>query len=314
MKTSIAIVLALAALAASSPAAKKPQHKQYIPLHPTVTPNLKGLPFKTVATASFSPSVRIPGFKAVENCGPVFAGSKIVGGEVATPHEFPWQVGMFIDGAYFCGGSIISDEWVLTAAHCTDGHQSVEVIAGAQKIYENEESQVRMVSTDFFEHPDWNRYLLNNDLALIHLPTPLTWTDAIAPVCLPKRSSPALATGDMMTASGWGKIDDSIFGSISEVLNKVTLPILDQTECSDYYGTSTITENVVCMDTTGGHGVCSGDSGGPLTWVEDGKSVTRGITSFGPSAGCLSGHPDGDTRVKNYLDWIETSTGIIVED
>ena len=57
-----------------------------------------------------------------------------------------------------------------------------------------------------------------------------------------------------------------------------------------------------------------GDSGGPLTWVEEGRTVTRGITSFVASAGCLSGYPDGDTKVKSYLDWIETETGIIVED
>merc|ERR1719259_1437669 len=263
MKCSAATLLLLAASAASSPAVK--QRKKYIPLHPTVTPNIKGLPFETVARASFTPSVRIPGYKTVENCGPVF-GNKIVGGEQATPHEFPWQVGMFIDATYF------------------------------------------------FEPPDWNPNLLSNDLALIHLSTPLELTDAIAPVCLPSRSSPALKEGDMVTASGWGKVNDDIFGSISDVLNKVTLPILNHAECAAYYGDAVVTENVVCMDTTGGHGVCSGDSGGPLTWAEDGKSVTRGITSFGPSAGCLSGHPDGDTRVKNYLDWIESSTGIIVED
>jgi len=311
MRCSAATVLLLAASAASSPAAK--QQKKYIPLHPTVTPNIKGLPFETVARASFTPSVRIPGYKTVENCGPVF-GNKIVGGEQATPHEFPWQVGMFIDDMYFCGGSIISPEWVLTAAHCTSGHRSVEVIAGAQYIYGSEASQVRQVSTDFFEHPDWNPYLLNNDLALIHLSTPLELTDAIAPVCLPSRSSPALKEGDMVTASGWGKVNDDIFGSISDVLNKVTLPILNHAECAAYYGDAVVTENVVCMDTTGGHGVCSGDSGGPLTWVENGKTVTRGITSFGPRAGCLSGYPDGDTRVKNYLDWIESSTGIIVDN
>jgi len=90
--------------------------------------------------------------------------------------------------------------------------------------------------------------------------------------------------------------------------------VYNHQRCAGYYGSSTITDGVVCLDSAGGHGTCSGDSGGPLTWVEDGRSVTRGIHSFVSGAGCESGYPDGDTNVKKYLDWIETSTGIIVED
>jgi len=308
MKT-IALTLLLAAACSAAETRRKIFSKM-----PTVTPNIKGLPFAEVAAPTFTPSVRIPGYKAVENCGPIFAGSKIVGGEIATAHEFPWQVGMFMDGAYFCGGSILNEEWVLTAAHCTDGHKQIEVIAGAQLINEVEATQVRQISTDFFEHPNWNSALLRNDLALIHLPEPLTFNEFIAPVCLPKRSSPDLQTGDIMTSSGWGKTSDSPFGGIASELHKVTLPVKDHDECAAYYGSAIITDSVVCLDTEGGHGNCNGDSGGPLTWVEEGRTVTRGITSFVASAGCLSGYPDGDTKVKSYLDWIETETGIIVED
>jgi len=311
MKTAALLVLC-AACAAANPAAGS--MKKLLPKMATVTPNIKGLPFDKVAAPKFTPSVRIPGYKAVENCGPVYSASRIVGGEVATAHEFPWQVALNMDGGWFCGGSIISDEWVLTAAHCTDGAGSILVTAGAQNLYDYEPSQVKVTSTDFFEHPDWNPYLIQNDLALIHLPEPLTFNDAIAPVCLPKRSSPELQVGDMMTATGWGKTSDSIFEGISPDLRKVTIPVYDHADCASYYGYSIITDGVLCLDSAGGHGTCSGDSGGPLIWLEEGKSVTRGIHSFVSSAGCLSGYPDGDTNVKKYLDWIESSTGIIVED
>ncbi|MBD5000944.1 trypsin-like serine protease, partial [Xanthomonas citri pv. citri] len=60
-------------------------------------------------------------------------------------------------------------------------------------------------------------------------------------------------------------------------------------------------------------GTCSGDSGGPMNYVDGGRTVTRGIVSFGSSTGCETGYPDGFTRVINYLDWIETNTGIAVD-
>jgi len=275
---------------------------------------MKALPFADVAAPKFVPSVRIPGYRAVQNCGPVFAGNKIVGGEVVTPHEFPWQVGMYMDASSFCGGSIISEEWVLTAAHCTMNARQIEVIAGAQMIHDTTEpSRISQYSSEFFEHPEWSYSTLQNDLALIHLPEPLTFSDAIAPVCLPKRSSPDLQEGDMMTATGWGRTSDNSEG-ISDELRAVTVPVYNHERCADFFGTSTVTDGVVCLDSAGGHGICNGDSGGPLTWVEDGRSVTRGIHSFVSGGGCESGNPEGDTNVKKYLDWIEISTGIIVED
>ena len=59
--------------------------------------------------------------EAVENCGPIYPRSKIVGGEVASPHEFPWQVALYIDKYVFCGGSILNEEWVLTSGYCVYG-------------------------------------------------------------------------------------------------------------------------------------------------------------------------------------------------
>jgi len=306
------LLLAAVVVAGAQPSAKTTK-KQWIHRHPTVSVNTEGLPLASDEQQTFTPSVRIPGNTKVEGCGKVSASSKIVGGEIAAPHEFPWQVALYVSSrgsSWFCGGSIISDEWILTAAHCTDGATSVEVVAGAQKPSQIELTQVRHESTNFFEHPDWNTRNLHNDLALIKLPQKLPQTNAISPVCLPTRSSPDLHKGDMMTASGWGLTSDGIFAHVADELHKVTVPILDEAHCKPYFGAS-VTENTVCMDTTGGHGTCQGDSGGPLTWVENGKYVTRGITSFGSAAGCTKGYPAVDTNVKNYLDWIETSTGII---
>merc|ERR1712170_283209 len=92
---------------------------------------------------------------------------RIVGGSEVTSHSVPHQVGLFIDDMYFCGGSIIDGNWILTAAHCADGAFYVEVVAGAHNIRENEATQQRIPSFDFFTHPSWNSFTLSNDLALI---------------------------------------------------------------------------------------------------------------------------------------------------
>ncbi|MBD5075227.1 trypsin-like serine protease, partial [Xanthomonas citri pv. citri] len=89
--------------------------------------------------------------------------------------------------------------------------------------------------------------------------------------------------------SGWGLPSDND-NSISDVLREVTVPILSNSDCTAVYG-STITDNIVCIDSTGGKGTCSGDSGGPMNYVDGGRTVTRGIVSFGSSTGCETGYP-----------------------
>ncbi|CAL4066424.1 unnamed protein product, partial [Meganyctiphanes norvegica] len=235
--------------------------------------------------------------------------TKIVGGNEVTPHSYPWQVGLFIDDMYFCGGSIISEDWILTAAHCMDGANFVDVVMGAHNIRDdNEPTEVRTTSTDFFTHENWNSFTLTNDLALIKMPEPITFTPEIQPVCLPTYTD---ANDDFVGASvtltGWGRDSDSASG-ISEVLKEVDVTTISTADCQAYYGI--VTDNILCIDSEGGHGSCNGDSGGPMNYVVGGVTQTRGITSFGSSTGCETGYPDGYTRVTSYLDWIESNTGI----
>merc|ERR1712112_105797 len=119
----------------------------------------------------------------------------------------------------------------------------------------------------------------------IRLPSKITFNDSIRPACLPTPDQVATA-GDLVTPIGWGRLSDSA-GSISPVLRMVEdLPIITNEECSAVYGI--VGDGVVCIDTTGGKGTCSGDSGGPLNMkfdVKDGSAGQKwkqiGVVSFG---------------------------------
>jgi len=244
--------------------------------------------------------------------GPVSAAeTHIVGGDQATPHQFPWQVGIFMDGSYFCGGSIISDEYILTAAHCADGFRSFEVVIGAHEVRNpGEEGHLETTTTTAFVHPDWDYQNLANDMAILKV-SKITFNEFVAPICLPTRSEAGETfVGEVMTVSGWGRESDSSSG-IARFLNFVSVPVITNKECNDVYGI--IGDGVICVSTQGGKGTCNGDSGGPLVCQRaDNAYYQYGVVSFGASAGCEAGYPAGFTRVTEYLDFISETTGIVI--
>merc|ERR1712012_606014 len=187
---------------------------------------------------------------------------RIVGGFEAEPNQWPWQVALFIDNAWFCGGALISENYVLTAAHCADGATYFDIMAGAHNVRESSEPhRVEITSFNGWTHPNWDPNTLSNDIALIELPSPITFDDYIEPSCQPSSGDTA-DVAELVTATGWGKPSDNA-GGISPVLRMVEdLPIISNSECNAIYGI--VGAGVVCIDTTGGKGTCNGDSGGPL--------------------------------------------------
>jgi len=228
---------------------------------------------------------------------------KIVGGVEATPHEFPWQVGLFFNG-YFCGGSIISEKYILTAAHCADGVYSHEVVIGAHEIRDPSNTIINAYSPTV--HPEWDSFSLSNDLAILELDTEIDWAefgDNAAPNCLATSGD---FSGQTALVSGWGRPSDNA-GGISDVLRKVEAPVMSQSECESYWGN--LNEGIVCINTEGGHSSCNGDSGGPLS-IPGSVYEQIGIVSFGSAAGCEIGAPAGFSEVAKYIDWISSVTGL----
>jgi len=233
-------------------------------------------------------------------CGVKPAG--IVGGSEVTPYSIPWQVAFVRRGEDdpFCGGTLISDRHVLTAAHCTSSSRSYDVIVGEHKITSDSDGTRHRVCR-FVDHPN-NRGVVN-DFAILHLETPVQIGTRAAPACLPPTSFGGdFFDGKTLTVSGWGALSSG--GGSPTVLHSVDVPGMTNAACRNSY--SSISADMLCAGrTSGGIDSCQGDSGGPLTYTTGGRTYISGVVSWG--RGCAwANYPGVYARVTEALDWIKS--------
>jgi len=278
------------------------------------TPARSFAPKTEQSTSAKNPLEFKKGWKSFDDiCGLENPGKdKIVGGHEAAENEWPWQVALFIDDAWFCGGSIISDEYVMTAAHCADGASYFNILAGAHDVRaDSEPHRVEITSYEGFTHPNWDPNTLENDIALVRLPEKIQFNDYIRPACLPPTEDESNGyVGDLTTPVGWGKNADSAGGITPKLQMVEDLPVIDNPTCNTVYGI--IYDGIMCIDSSDGKGVCNGDSGGSLNMRQEAENkwTQVGVASFVSSSGCESGDPHGFTRVAYFGQWIESETGL----
>ncbi|XP_066586306.1 coagulation factor X isoform X2 [Prorops nasuta] len=231
--------------------------------------------------------------------------TRIIGGRPTIPGSWPWQVAVlnrFREA--FCGGTLVSPRWVLTAAHCIRKRLYVRIGEHDLTVKEGTELEFRVDS--IIIHPKYDAETVDNDLALLRLPVTLTKTASRGIACLPTPNQP-LPTNQLCTIIGWGKsrvIDD--FGT--DVLHEAKIPIVSEETCRDAYMDHRITENMFCAGYRHRKtDSCAGDSGGPLLCRDYKKSENPwtifGITSFGDGCGKRS-KLGVYTRITNYIHWI----------
>ncbi|XP_063917128.1 trypsin-1-like [Zophobas morio] len=244
---------------------------------------------------------------------PLFRPSlRVVNGEDAAPGQFPHQItyqwGFRGVHEHVCGGSIISETWILTAGHCItevpeDGDHIV--IAGITNLYEDTTEKQTINVTRKIVHPNYVGGVAPNDIALLQLESPLTFGDLVKPIALPEAGS--VATGDTVS-SGWGSISPTNFPLSPTQLQTATLPLVSFDECNSVIeallgedADNPLSEDSnVCTLSTAGVSSCSGDSGGPL--IQD--NIVLGIVSWGFVPCGYEGAPSVYTRVSNFIDFI----------
>ncbi|KYO34482.1 transmembrane protease serine 9 isoform A [Alligator mississippiensis] len=231
--------------------------------------------------------------------------NRIVGGSKASRGEFPWQVSLRENNEHFCGAAILTEKWLVSAAHCFNEFQDPKVwaaYAGTTSLSGIDPSTVKAGIARIITHPSYNADTADFDVAVLELASPMAFNKYIQPVCLPGAGH-HFPAGKKCLISGWGYLKEDFLVK-PETLQKATVELLDQVLCSSLYSYA-LTDRMVCAGYLEGKiDSCQGDSGGPLVCEEpSGKFFLAGIVSWG--IGCAEARRPGVyARVTKLRDWI----------
>lgn len=238
--------------------------------------------------------------------------SRVIGGTSAAPSAWPWQVAMYLNGQFLCGGTLVNPNTVITAAHCTDRmfYGDFEVHAGITDRYRDYANLQKFRVKQVHQHPGYNRpSMMNNDISILKLDKPAVFNDHVQPACLPN-SGEAPKPGTECYLTGWGKTSHP--GSAVGSLRQVKLKVQSQSACR--HGNSAaeaagikFTDQMLCA----GYGPndrrsgCHGDSGGPFVCQRgNGEWVLQGDMSWGSPRCNTKDAYSVFARTTKFLGWI----------
>ena len=231
---------------------------------------------------------------------PVITGynnTRIVNGETAINGSWPWQVSLQYGGQHYCGGSLLNEDWVVTAAHCTVRPETRVVLGEHDRFSDAEDIQTLRVAQAFI-HPQFGPQWPNNDIQLLKLATPAKLHMRVSPVCVAE-------SGDdfgsiLCVTTGWGQTD--LEEPLPAQLQQVALPLLTNEECKKYWG-DWITDQMVCAGASGASS-CFGDTGGPLVCEKNGLWTLVGVFSWTWSPSCSVSMPGIYARITEHSAWM----------
>ncbi|XP_076969973.1 ovochymase-2 [Tamandua tetradactyla] len=246
--------------------------------------------------------------------------SRIVGGSQVEKGSYPWQVSLKRKEKHICGGTIISPQWVITAAHCVVKRKSastLNVTAGEHDLKQTEAEEQTLTIETIIIHPYFTiKKPMDYDIALLKMAGAFHFGQFVGPVCLPEPGE-RFEAGFICTTAGWGRLTED--GLLPQVLQEVNLPILTQNECAAVMLSlkKPITgQTFLCTGfPDGGRDACQGDSGGSLMCQnKKGTWTLAGVTSWGLGCGRGwrhnlhkndQGSPGIFTDLSKVLPWIQ---------
>ncbi|XP_006902787.1 PREDICTED: transmembrane protease serine 11E-like [Elephantulus edwardii] len=236
------------------------------------------------------------------------SGNKIAGGTDAEEGEWPWQASLQQDKVHRCGATLISNSWLVTAAHCFVRAKDPKQWNVSFGLLLSDPQMQRSVK-DIIIHENYHYPEHNNDIAVVHLSSPILYTSNIRRACLPEATYIFPSNSDVVV-TGWGTLKSD--GTSPNILQKGLVKIIDNKTCNNkevYDGV--VTPGMLCAGFLEGQvDACQGDSGGPLVSA-DSKGIwfLAGIVSWGDEC-ALPNKPGVYTRVTFYRDWITSKTGL----
>lgn len=232
----------------------------------------------------------------------IYNGHEIKAGD---KEKFPYQVGLLLRSGQWCGGSLISHDFVLTAAHCLFRE------VGSLKIYMGSvvrilTNKVDVLTKNIYINKYYRPETGDNDIALIKIPY-VNFNEEISPISLPDTSMRVENYyGKDVLVSGWGAKGGR--SRIAENINYGIMSIITKDECKLYHNSTILRSSNICVTPKYHQSDCNGDSGGPAVLVDE--KIQVGIVSRGGAPQCNSTLPNLYTNVLKYRSWIANIAGI----
>ncbi|XP_043079856.1 granzyme B-like isoform X2 [Puntigrus tetrazona] len=227
----------------------------------------------------------------------------IVNGKEAKPHSRPYMISVQKNKRHICGGFLISDRFVMTAAHCWNNSDVLTVVLGAHDLRKQTENSVLLTVDSYHQPPKYNaKYTYRNDIMLLKLEKNVQLNNNIKWISI-SGEDVDIEAGSVCSVAGWGLLETE--GKRSDLLMETKVKVMNNKKCESKWGKEFFsTSQMMCVHGDGGS--CEGDSGGPLVCGDTAVAVT----SFGDPDLCNSSElPEVYTKISAYLPWIKKIIG-----